>query len=123
MWGLKQLGDLRKFYVKRGDRKPQDGGGLKHTGRHEPGVLFWPGERRISPAQDKKKSLIRRPRFFIRRPKGIYVKKFKEFLSNYLLSGDLGGRTDVCISSLLGLVSTVYCTLAGEIVNASISTP
>ena len=53
----------------------------------------------------------------------IYVKKFKEFLSNYLLSGGLGGRTDVCISSLLGLVSTVYCTLASEIVIASISTP
>ena len=37
------------------------------------GVLFWPGERRISPAEDKKKSLIRRPRFFIRRPKGIFT--------------------------------------------------
>ena len=31
----------------------------------------WPGERRISPAQNKKKSSIRRPRFFIRRPKCI----------------------------------------------------
>ena len=37
------------------------------------GVLFEPGERRISPAQDKKNSLIRRPRFFIRRPKGIFT--------------------------------------------------
>ena len=37
------------------------------------GVLFWPGERRILPAQDKKKSLIRRPRFFIRRPNGIFT--------------------------------------------------
>ena len=32
---------------------------------------FWPDERRISPAQDKKKLLIRRPRFYIRQPKGI----------------------------------------------------
>ena len=38
-------------------------------------------------------------------------------------SGDVGGRADVCISSLLGLVSTVHCTLTSKIENASPSAP